>query len=133
AKMEALPKMTAQVDQAVSAFIEDVEARGLSERILLVVTGEMGRTPRLNKTGGRDHWANLTTLMLIGGGLKMGQGIGQSDKIAGTPATTKYGPANLMATVLQTLFDAGELRVTSDAPKNVAALVTDGKPIPGLL
>jgi uncharacterized protein (DUF1501 family) len=133
AKMEGLPKMTAQVDHAVSAFIEDVEARGLSERILLVVTGEMGRTPRLNKNGGRDHWANLTTLLLAGGGLKMGQVIGQSDKIAGTPATTKYGPANLMATVLQTLFDAGELRVTSDAPKNVAALVTDGKPIPGLM
>src|SRR5262249_44047949 len=133
AKMAALPQMTAQVDHAVSAFIEDVEARGLSERILLVLTGEMGRTPRLNKTGGRDHWANLTTLLFTGGGMKMGQVIGQSDRTASAPATTKYGPANLMATVLQTLFDAGELRVMLDAPKNVASLVTDGKPIPGLL
>jgi hypothetical protein len=133
AKMAALPQMTAQIDQAVSAFIEDVEARGLSDRILLVLTGEMGRTPRLNKNGGRDHWGNLTSLLFAGGGLKMGQVIGCSDKIAGQPATSKYTPANLMATVMHTLFDTGELRVTADAPKNVAALVTDGKPIPGLL
>jgi hypothetical protein len=132
-KMGALPQMTAQVDHAVAAFIEDVAQRGLSERILLVVTGEMGRTPRLNKNGGRDHWANLTTLAFAGGGLKMGQVIGQSDKVAGSPATTRYTPANLMATILQTLIDPSELRLASDAPKNVAQLITDGKPIPGLM
>ena len=132
-KMGALPQMTAKVDHAVAAFIEDVEQRGLSERILLVVTGEMGRTPRLNKNGGRDHWANLTTLAFAGGGLKMGQVIGHSDKTAGNPATTRYTPANLMATILQTLIDAGELRLNAEAPKNVAQLITDGKPIPGLM
>jgi hypothetical protein len=133
AKMAGLPKMAGQVDHAVAAFIEDVEARGLSDKVLLVVTGEMGRTPRINKNGGRDHWANLTALAFAGGGLKMGQVIGQSDKIAGAPATTRYTPANLMATVLGQLFDAGELRVQADAPKNVASLVTDGKPIAGLV
>jgi len=65
-------------DHAVSAFIEDVEARGLSDRILLVACGEMGRTPRVNKNGGRDHWGNLGPLLFHGGGLKMGQVIGQS-------------------------------------------------------
>src|SRR5207253_9786023 len=82
-QMAGLPMMGGQVDHAVAAFIEDVEARGLSDKILLVVTGEMGRTPRLNKDGGRDHWADLTALLLAGGGLKMGQVIGQSDKTAG--------------------------------------------------
>ena len=49
------------VDRAVSAFLEDVEARGLSEKVLLVITGDFGRTPRVNKRGGRDHWSSLCT------------------------------------------------------------------------
>ncbi|HLQ46157.1 MAG TPA: DUF1501 domain-containing protein, partial [Planctomycetaceae bacterium] len=56
-------------DHAVSAFLEDLEARGLSEKILLVCCGEMGRTPRINNRGGRDHWGNLAPLLLSGGGL----------------------------------------------------------------
>src|SRR5205085_8092592 len=60
--MAGLPAMTRQVDHAVAAFIEDLEARGLSDQVLLVITGEMGRTPRINNNGGRDHHANLTTL-----------------------------------------------------------------------
>src|SRR5262245_39226286 len=55
-------------DHAVSAFIDDAEARGLQDKILLVCCGEMGRTPRLNKGGGRDHWAKLGPLMFYGGG-----------------------------------------------------------------
>jgi hypothetical protein len=133
AKMAAMPQMTAQVDHAVAAFLDDVEARGLTDRILLVITGEMGRTPRLNKNGGRDHWGNLTALALAGGGLKMGQVIGQSDRTASSPATTRYTPANLMATIMHALFDVGELRLVADAPRNVAQLITDGKPIPGLV
>ncbi len=60
------------LDQAVSAFLEDVEQRGLSEKILLVITGDFGRTPKVNKKGGRDHWARLGTLAFAGGGLNMG-------------------------------------------------------------
>ena len=59
-------------DHAVSAFIEDVEARGLRDKILLVCCGEMGRTPRINAKGGRDHWGNLAPLMLYGGGTEDG-------------------------------------------------------------
>src|SRR6185369_11345786 len=68
--MTLLPPMTSQVDHAIAAFISDLEARGLTDKILLVVTGEMGRTPKLNKNGGRDHWGELTALALHGGGLK---------------------------------------------------------------
>jgi hypothetical protein len=130
ANMTALPLMAKQVDHAVSAFLDDLHERGLSDKVLLVVTGEMGRTPRLNKNGGRDHWANLTTLLLAGGGVKGGQVIGASDKTASSPATTPYKPTHLLATVLQTLFDGGELRIASDAPKNLASIVADGTPIP---
>ncbi|HKB38504.1 MAG TPA: DUF1501 domain-containing protein [Gemmataceae bacterium] len=131
--MGGLPSMGGQVDHAVAAFIEDLEARGLSDRILLVITGEMGRTPRLNKNGGRDHWADLTTLAFAGGGLKMGQVIGQSDSKAARPATEKYTPANLLATVMNHLLDVGEVRLMPDLPRDVVKATTEGKPIPGLL
>ena len=57
------------------AFIEDCEARGLRDKILLVCCGEMGRTPQINKAGGRDHWGNLAPLLLAGGGFQHGQPI----------------------------------------------------------
>ncbi len=133
ANMTALPAMSRQVDHAVSALLDDIRDRGLEDKILVVVTGEMGRTPKINKNGGRDHWGNLTSLLLAGGGIRPGQVIGKSDKNASQPATTRYTPAHLMATVLQSVFDTGELRLAADAPKNVAALVTDGKSIDGLM
>jgi uncharacterized protein (DUF1501 family) len=117
------------LDKAVSAFLDDLEERGLSERILLVVTGEMGRTPTINKAGGRDHWANLAPLLLAGGGLKMGQVIGESDRNGGSPKTTPIKPANLMATILQTLFDVGQLRVQRGLPTDLVKVVENGEPI----
>jgi hypothetical protein len=118
-----------QVDHAVATFLEDIHARGLTDKVLLIVTGEMGRTPKINKNGGRDHWGNLTPLLLAGGGLKMGQVIGQSDRQAGAPATEKYTPAHLLATVMHTLLDPGLVRVAREVPKNVVDVVTAGTPI----
>jgi hypothetical protein len=122
-----------QVDHAVAAFLADIHERGLSDRILLVVSGEMGRTPKINKNGGRDHWANLTPLLLAGGGLKMGQIIGQSDANAGTPATEKYTPSHLLATVMHTLFDVGQVRVTPGLPPDLVSVITGGFPIRELI
>lgn len=99
------------LDHAVAAFIEDCEARGVSDKILLVVTGEMGRTPKLNTRGGRDHWAKLTPLVLYGGGLAGGQVIGQSNRDGGEPATEPLNPKHLISTILRSLFDAGQLRL----------------------
>ena len=130
--MAALHPMASQVDHAVATFLEDVENRGLSDKILLVVTGEMGRTPRRNNNGGRDHHGNLTTLLLAGGGLRMGQVIGRSDRIASSPATERFGPANLMSTIMHTLLDIGEVRVQRDLGR-VANVISEGTPIPGLI
>lgn len=118
-----------QVDHAVSAFLEDIEARGLSDKVLLVVTGEMGRTPRIGREGGRDHWASLTPLLIAGGGLRMGQVIGQSDRQAGTPATERYTPQNLLATVMSVLFDIAEVRLAQGLPRDVERAVTSSTPI----
>jgi Protein of unknown function (DUF1501) len=123
-----------QLDHAVAAFLDDLKERGLSEKILLVVTGEMGRSPRKGKNGGTGHHGQLTPLVLAGGGLKMGQVIGRSDRSGSQPDTTAYRPENLLATVLRSVFDAGELRITPEAlPANVSKLVLGGQPIAGLL
>ena len=115
-----------QVDHAVAAFLADVEARGLSDKILLVVTGEMGRTPRINNNGGRDHWATLTPLLLAGGGLRMGQVIGHSDRQAGAPASERYTPRHLLGTIMDTVFNVGEVRLQSDLPRDVVNAVSAG-------
>ncbi len=124
-----LPLLSPQVDHAVSAFLDDVQERGLSDRILLIITGEMGRTPRKGKNGGTGHWKDLTPLLLAGGGLRMGQVIGRSDKEGGKPATEPYRPEHLLATVMHTLFDAGEVRIAPEVPRGLAQLVVEGKPI----
>jgi hypothetical protein len=91
------------VDRAVAAFVEDVWQRGLQDKILLVISGEFGRTPRINRNAGRDHWAPLSTLALSGGGLKMGQVVGESDAKATRPQSKPITPQDLMATVFQVL------------------------------
>jgi hypothetical protein len=131
--MAGIYAMGGQVDHAVSAFIDDVRQRGLEDKILLVVTGEMGRTPRLNNNGGRDHYGELTPLLLFGGGLKMGQVIGQSDGQAGRSLSEPYRPQHLVATILEVLFDVGRLRLEADVPREIIRLTEIGKPIDHLL
>ena len=120
--MAGLDPMGHQVDHAVAAFVKDLHDRGMQEDVLLVVTGEMGRSPKLNKNGGRDHYGNLTSLLLAGGGLKVGQVVGGSDHIAAFPATRPYGPENLSATILHHLFDLSELRLMDGLPGEILAM-----------
>lgn len=127
--MAGIYPMGGQVDHAVAAFLQDIEARGLSEKILLIVTGEMGRTPRLNNNGGREHYGNLTSLLVAGGGLKMGQVVGESDRLAAEPLTRRYTPRHLLGTILHTLFDIGELRLASNLPRELVSFATEAEPI----
>src|SRR5205807_8739110 len=96
---EGMSYMGPPLDQALSAFLDAVKQRGLDEKILLVAWGEMGRTPRINKNGGRDHWGGLAPLLLAGGGLKMGQVIGQSTGNAGEPNSEPIRNKHLISTV----------------------------------
>jgi hypothetical protein len=119
---EGMSYMGPPLDHALSAFLEDVKQRGLEKRILLVVTGEMGRTPRINAKGGRDHWGNIAPLLLSGGPLRMGQVVGQSDKIAGSPATEPVRLKNLIGTVMHSLLDVGKLRVLRGVPRELLTM-----------
>jgi uncharacterized protein (DUF1501 family) len=118
-----------QVDHAVAAFIEDCEARGLGDKVLLVVTGEMGRTPRINNNGGRDHYGELTPLLVYGGGLKMGAVVGQSDSTASRPATEPYTPAHLLSTIMHSAFDIGKLRLDPALSTDVIGVMSSSEPI----
>lgn len=119
-------------DHAVSAFLDDLHDRGLSDQILLVCCGEMGRTPKLQNNGGRNHWGRLAPLMLAGGGLRMGQVIGESSADAGEPASNTVTTENLIGTVMHTLLDVGQVRLMENLPRDVHQLVTSASPIKGL-
>lgn len=130
---EGMGYMGVPLDWALSAFIEDLEARGLSDKILLVVCGEMGRTPRINRMGGRDHWGNLAPLLLAGGGLRMGQVIGRSTSNGGDAASTPIRIQNLLATIMHQVFDMGEVRLIPGLPREIAQTMTGWEPIDGLM
>ena len=98
-------------DHAVAAFIADTEARGLADKILLVATGEMGRTPRINRGGGRDHWARLAPLLMYGAGTSGGRVIGRSTRDGGEPAEDNLTNRNLISTIMHTVFDVTQLRL----------------------
>lgn len=129
---EGMRYMGLPLDHAVSAFIEDVHQRGLSEKILLVVCGEMGRTPKINGGGGRDHWGRLAPLLISGGGLQMGQVIGQSTRDGGEPLSEPMTNKHLISTILHTVFDVGILRLMTEVPSEVLRLASDTEPIHGL-
>ena len=87
----------------IAALFRDLSQRGILDNTLVAITGEFGRTPRINGSAGRDHWAPLSTLALAGGGLKMGQVIGESTEKAEVPKSKPIGPQDLMATVFHVL------------------------------
>jgi uncharacterized protein (DUF1501 family) len=130
---EGFGYMGVPLDWAVSAFIHDLEARGLTDKILLVVCGEMGRTPRINNRGGRDHWGNLAPLLVFGGGLQMGRVIGRSTANGGEPASQPIRMQNLIATILGQVFEMGEVRLVPGLPREIAQTMTGWEAIDGLV
>ena len=85
--------------------------------------------PRKQGRGGRNHWGGLAPLLLAGGGLKMGQVVGESDRIASVPKTTPYKPSHLLATVMHTLLDVGQLRLQNGMPRELVQRIETGAPI----
>ena len=98
-KEDLLPKF----DMAIPTFFRDMEDRGLLKKTVVVLTGEFGRTPKINAQAGRDHWSRSFTVAIGGGGVQGGRVIGKSDKWAMDPAVSPYGPEDLCATVYHLL------------------------------
>lgn len=128
----AMDRLGPQVDQAVAALVEDLDLRGQLDNTLLVISGEFGRTPKINGGAGRDHWAPLSTLALAGGGLKMGQVIGESAEKVDVPKTTPVTPQDLLATIFQTLGIDRRLQFTNQSGRPTY-MIEHGKPIEELV
>lgn len=90
-------------DQAISALVRDLDERGRLEETLIVVMAEFGRTPRFNARAGRDHWGNVFSIALAGGGIQGGVVHGVSDRLGGEPLSDRVGPEDIQATVLHCL------------------------------
>lgn len=91
------------LDHGLSTLLRDLDERGMLETTFVVVTGEFGRTPRVNKDAGRDHWGPSTAIAVAGGGVRGGTVVGASNERAEKPATTPYGPEDLSATIFHAL------------------------------
>ncbi len=128
-------------DQGVAALIEDIYARGLDRRVLVIVTGEFGRTPRINSQigtvskimqPGRDHWPGAMSILISGGGLRMGQVIGSTTAKGEYPKDRPLRPVDLLATVYQCLgIDVHREYV--DHTGRPLAILPDGQPIAELV
>ncbi|MCH5374017.1 MAG: DUF1501 domain-containing protein [Planctomycetes bacterium] len=91
------------LDLALSALVTDLEECGLLDETLIVVMSEFGRTPKLNTSGGRDHWPRVFSVALAGGGIRGGQVIGASDSVGESPADRPVTPSDLAATIYRLL------------------------------
>ena len=130
--VKGLKGRAAQMDQGVSALIEDLEQRGMLDDTFVVITGEFGRTPRINKKAGRDHWGRLCTLAFAGGGLRMGQVVGESSRKIEVPATTPIAPQDVMATILHMYGIDPRVQFLNNAGRPTY-MIEDGRPIPELI
>lgn len=118
-KNQLLPKL----DAGMSTMFRDLSDRGLLDKTFVMVTGEFGRTPRINKDAGRDHWGPSTAITVGGAGIQGGTIVGSSDARAERPATTPIGPEELAATIyrcmglpLETVFHTAEGRPVPIVP-----------------
>jgi hypothetical protein len=120
------------LDRALGSLIEDLHDRGLHKRVLVVVYGEFGRTPRINATAGRDHWPGAMSVVFSGGGLKMGQVVGATDARAEAPKLRPLKPQDVLATIYHVL-QIDYHQVFHDASQRPIPILSEGQPIAELI
>lgn len=113
------PGKLTQLDQAVAALVDDLDRLDLWEKVMVVVASEFGRTPRLNPSGGRDHWPRAQSVLAFGGRLRKGVVIGKTDRKAEEPAERAVSPADLFATIVAGM----------GAKTDHVLRTTDGRPV----
>jgi len=123
-KNELLPPF----DASISSLLNDLTDRGLLERTLVVVMGEIGRTPRINNGGGRDHWEHCYTVMMAGGGIKGGLTYGSSDRRGAYPSTNPVTATDIVATIYHGLGIRPDQEIV-DRQNRPILLVPEGAPV----
>jgi Protein of unknown function (DUF1501) len=121
----------AGIDKAFAALIRDLDDRGLLQTTLVCFITEFGRTPKINPTGGRDHWGAAGSLFFTGGGIKTGQVVGETDRTASKPITHPYGPWDVAATIYH-LLGVNYRDFAYDIQDRPRPILEQGEPIPEL-
>jgi uncharacterized protein (DUF1501 family) len=121
-------------DQCVSALVEDLHQRGLDKDCTVVIMGEFGRTPKISAQVGRDHWPQVNCALLAGGGMKTGQVIGATDKVAAEAASRPVTWGELFATLYHNLGIDSQRATLPDLTGRPQYLVEeDANPLPELI
>ena len=121
-----------RVDRTVYALINDLEQRGLLDSTMVLMMGEFGRSPVINKEAGRDHWTPVMSMIMAGGGLPHGQVIGASDSRGGAISRGAVRPQDLAATVFQHLDIDLNSHWTNKRGRPIPIVTEGGRPIPEL-
>ena len=120
-------------DPAIATLIEDLDERGMLDDVLIVAWGEFGRTPKVNAKGGRDHWPRVSPGLMAGGGIRTGQVIGATDKIAAEPTKRPVHYQDVMATLYQHLGLNPNATTVNDTTGRPQYLCDTGQPIRELM
>jgi hypothetical protein len=131
-EMVKLPYHLAGTDRAAATLVADLAERGLLDETLVLFLTEFGRTPKINREGGRDHWGAAGSIFFAGGGSIGGQVIGNTDKHAAYPTTRGYTPADVAATIYQAIGIDAHAQLF-DRQQRPVAVLPEGKPIDGVL
>jgi hypothetical protein len=122
----------AGTDRAFAALLDDLHWRGTLDETLVVFLTEFGRTPKINKEGGRDHWGRAGSIFFAGGGIHGGQVIGGTDRTGASPRGLAYSPADVAATIYQALGIAPDHELY-DRQNRPQALLAEGRLIAGVM
>jgi hypothetical protein len=116
ANFSRLPTQLAKLDQGITALVQDIHDRGLQDDVSVVAWGEFGRTPKINKSAGRDHWPRVSCGLLAGGGMRTGQVIGSTNRLGEVPKDRPVHYQNVFATLYRQLgIDPANTTVTDPA------------------
>jgi uncharacterized protein (DUF1501 family) len=125
--------MVPEFDQALSALIADLHERGLSRDVAVVVWGEMGRAPKLDRNGGRGHWTDAGFALVAGGGFRLGQVIGATDARGAAPKGSAYYPRDVLATLYHFLGYPPDATTIPDLRGRPVHLVEGARPVAELV
>ena len=130
---KGLKPLIPRVDRAMYALVTDLEQRGLLDDTLVMMMGEFGRSPVINKEAGRDHWTNVMSMVMAGGGMPHGQTIGSTDRRGGAILTSPVRPQDLAATTFKHLGIDLNSHWTDHQGRPTPIINEGGRPIPELL
>ncbi|HJZ93015.1 MAG TPA: DUF1501 domain-containing protein [Gemmataceae bacterium] len=129
---ELKDKLLPKFDQALAALVTDLCDRGRQDDVLVMCTGEFGRTPKINSGAGRDHWPGAMSVVYAGGGLKMGQAIGTTNALGEFPTSKAYSPGCVLSTMYHVL-GIDHRHAFLDQAQRPLPILSEGEPIAELV